>query len=250
MMWFRMYAEAVDNVKLRLVAYEDRWHYVALLCCKAQGIYDEESDTLRRNKLCVKLGLDPQELAMVLDRLHDVGLVDAFGHPVGWDERQFLSDSSTERVKAFRKRQRNVSVTPSDTDTDTETEKRTEARKRATRLPDSFELTDERRAYATREGINAEREFEKFRDHWKQASGSSARKFDWDAGWRLWCRRAADDLKRAPQSRPSPFARPEAPKPQECKHGLTGACIYCRREAQTSSAAGGPTPISRLLGNQ
>lgn len=218
MLWFRMYAEAVDNVKLRLLAFEDRWHYVALLCCKAQGIYDEKNEDLRRNKLCVKVGLDPRELAMVIDRLHDVGLVDPSGNPVGWDERQFLSDSSTSRVRAFRERLRNVSVTPSDTETEADTEKKGERASRADRaqrLPDGFELTAERRAYAEREGINPQREFEKFSDHWRASGGANARKRDWDAAWRVWCRRSADDARR--QQRyvrvpdPTPAQRPTGP---------------------------------------
>ena len=54
-----------------------------------------------------------------------------------WDEYQYKSDVSTERVKLFRKRFRQrfteqdetVSVTPPDTDTDTDTDKSTSKRK-------------------------------------------------------------------------------------------------------------------------
>jgi hypothetical protein len=63
------------------------------------------------------------------------------------------------------------------------------ARKRASRLPDDFELTTERRSYATEQGCNADRTFADFCDHWRAASGERARKVDWDAAWRLWCRR-------------------------------------------------------------
>lgn len=62
----------------------------------------------------------------------------------------------------------------------------------ATRLPENFELTPERRAIAETEKANAEREFASFTDHWRAASGANARKHDWDAAWRNWCRRAAD----------------------------------------------------------
>jgi hypothetical protein len=53
-------------------------------------------------------------------------------------------------------------------------------------------LTPERRAIAETEKANAEREFASFTDHWRAASGANARKHDWDAAWRNWCRRAAD----------------------------------------------------------
>lgn len=74
--WFRMYAEAVDDEKLRLLAFEDRWHFVALLCCKAQGLLDG-TDVLTRRKVAVKLGLDSRELEEVARRLAEVGLIDA-----------------------------------------------------------------------------------------------------------------------------------------------------------------------------
>lgn len=74
--WFRMYAESVDDEKLRLLAFEDRWHFVALLCCKAQGLLDGE-DPLMRRKVAVKLGLAMRELDECARRLAEVGLIDA-----------------------------------------------------------------------------------------------------------------------------------------------------------------------------
>jgi hypothetical protein len=122
-----MYTEAVDDEKLRLLAFEDRWHFVALLCCKGKGILDEGNPAMLRRKVAVKLGLDLRELDEVARRLEEVGLVVAETlQPLAWDHRQFQSDTSTERVKAYRermKRSRNVSVTAQDTDTDTDTEK-------------------------------------------------------------------------------------------------------------------------------
>jgi len=62
----------------------------------------------------------------------------------------------------------------------------------ATRLPADFGLTPERRAIAETERADPDREFANFTDHWRSASGAKARKHDWDATWRIWCRRAAD----------------------------------------------------------
>lgn len=123
--WFRMYAEAVDDEKLRLLAFEDRWHFVALLCCKGKGIIDAEPGLMRR-MVAVKLGLDMRSLEEVARRLAEVGLIEEETlQPLAWNDRQFLSDSSTERVRAHRervKRSRNVAVTVQDTDTDADTE--------------------------------------------------------------------------------------------------------------------------------
>lgn len=68
------------------------------------------------------------------------------------------------------------------------------ARSAATRLPDGFELTPERAKIAATENLAPERTFEKFRDYWRAKSGADARKLDWDATWRNWCRNEADRL--------------------------------------------------------
>lgn len=125
--WFRLYTEMVDDEKLRLLAFEDRWHFVALLCCKGSGLLDsgDESGLLRR-KLAVKLGLSPRELEEVARRLSEVGLIDSDTfQPIAWDDRQFKSDASTERVRKHRERMKrtgNVSVTAQEADTETDTE--------------------------------------------------------------------------------------------------------------------------------
>jgi len=146
--WFRFYNEAVDDEKLRLLAFEDRWHYVALLCCKSKGLLDEDSPLMRR-KIAVKLGLDSRELDEVARRLSEVELIDQESlQPLGWQNRQFRSDvdpSGAERQRKLREKRRaekdnalgnasvtrdvtdasrvtDTNVTPLDTDTDTEEE--------------------------------------------------------------------------------------------------------------------------------
>jgi hypothetical protein len=109
--WFRMYAEAVDDEKLRLLAFEDRWHFVAILCLKAMGTLDSEAPHLER-RIGLKLGLQLPQLDELKRRLLDVRLIDDNWQPIKWDERQYESDISTGRVRKFReKRQGNVSET-------------------------------------------------------------------------------------------------------------------------------------------
>lgn len=134
-LWFRAYSEMVDDEKLRLLAFEDRWHYVAVLCCKSLGILDDKCDQqLMRRKIAVKMGVQVRELDEISRRLAEVGLIDENSlQPIKWDERQFESDSSKERVRRYRERQKNqlvkdmkrdgnVTVTVQETDTDTDTE--------------------------------------------------------------------------------------------------------------------------------
>lgn len=131
--WFRLYHRMIDDEKLRLLAFEDRWHFVALCCLKADGLLDEDRTPLWGRKVAVKLGVQLRELDEISRRLNEVGLIDAAMNPVAWDELQYKSDNSTQRVRAYREKQKkqgcnnvkrygNVSVTAQDTDTDTELE--------------------------------------------------------------------------------------------------------------------------------
>lgn len=109
--WFRMYAEIMDDEKLRMLAFEDRWHFVALLCCKNNGILDGENLDLVWRKVAVKLGLDSRALEEVARRLAEVELIDAGTlQPLNWDKRQFRSDGSTSRVRAYRERKKQESA--------------------------------------------------------------------------------------------------------------------------------------------
>lgn len=130
MQWFRLYSRMVDDEKLRLLAFEDRWHFVALCCLKSSGLLDEPDTDLRSRKIAVKLGVQVRELEEISRRLREVDLIDDELNPVAWDDLQYRSDNSTDRVKKFREKQRcnkvkrdgNVSVTVQETETETETE--------------------------------------------------------------------------------------------------------------------------------
>lgn len=133
--------------------------------------------------------------------------------------RHVAREQGRERVRRHRERKRaavtgnagvteaNDPVTQSEADTTTKTitpplpsvapppSGRADRPKRqaaATRIPDNFTLTPERREIAEQEGLDPERTFATFVDYWRAASGANARKLDWDATWRNWCRREAD----------------------------------------------------------
>lgn len=128
MQWFRLYSRIVDDEKLKLLAFEDRWHFVALCCLKSRGLLDEPDTDLRSRKIAVALGVQVRELDEISRRLREVDLIDEHLQPLAWDDLQFRSDTSTERVKKYRekqqrndaKRSRNVAVTRQETETETE----------------------------------------------------------------------------------------------------------------------------------
>lgn len=152
--WLRLYTRMVDDDKLKLLAFEDRWHFVALLCLKGEGLLDKaDTPSLLMRKVAVKLGLDVRSLEEVARRLSEVGLIEQETlQPVKWAVLQMRSDVDTtagERKQRQRERQRaakagpgndvtaghedgtdmsrvtGTNVTRTDTDTDTDKEEET-----------------------------------------------------------------------------------------------------------------------------
>jgi hypothetical protein len=204
--WFRLYHRIIDDEKIRLIAFEDRWHFIAVCCLKADGLLDEPEGSLKWRKIAVKLGVQLRELDEIKRRLFEVGLVDADMQPTAWDELQYRSDNSTDRVRKYREKSkakqdetpRNVSVTPPDTETETDLKEEPvgSSKKRAVRLPADF-VPDLQ--WAVAKGLTlsqAQTEAEKFRDYWNAKGGASAAKLDWPGTWRNWVRSA---LERAPR---------------------------------------------------
>lgn len=73
--WLRFYSQAVDDEKLRVLAFEDRWHYIALLCCKSQGILEDKNPERLLRKIAIKLEVSVDELREIYQRLASAGLV-------------------------------------------------------------------------------------------------------------------------------------------------------------------------------
>jgi len=89
----------------------------------------------------------------------------------------------------------------------TESETPRGKRATATRIPEDFELTGPRMDIAVAEGVDPVRTIAKFIDYWKAASGAKAKKLDWDATWRNWCRSEADRNSRNGSPRETRFAQ-------------------------------------------
>lgn len=118
--WWRAYDEAVDDPKL--IRLSDKQHRAWFnLCC----ITSQNGGTLPPiDEVAIKLRTTTAKAAAIIDDLREARLIDddEGTRPHNWNGRQFKSDVSTDRVKLFRKRQRNVSSAVSETPPDTETE--------------------------------------------------------------------------------------------------------------------------------
>ena len=90
-----------------------------------------------------------------------------------------------------------------------ETSRTTSERRRSTRIPEDFTVSDEMRAWATAKGIrsNLDTETERFVDYW---SSKGDTRVDWVAAWRNWLRRADDYLAARPDPNQSKSAAARA----------------------------------------
>jgi len=139
MQWFRMYGEFATDPKVQMLSEIEQRRYVMLLCLRCSNV----DVTLQDEQVAFQLRISNDEWLQTKSILQSKNLINNDNTPSKWDKRQYTSDTSTERVRAYRERQKkgvkrkcNVTVTPPDTDTDTDTEykKDTKVSKKANRF--------------------------------------------------------------------------------------------------------------------
>ena len=125
--WFRLYDDVLNDPKVQRLSGESFKFWINMLCIASKnggvlpGIEDMAFALRVSNDVCTSL----------IDELKTCGLIDGGKRlvPHGWEKRQYKSDTSTDRVKRFRERSRNVTETVSETAPDTDTETDTETDK-------------------------------------------------------------------------------------------------------------------------
>lgn len=118
--WWRAYDEAVDDPKLCLLTDKQHRAWFNLCCITSQN----GGKLPAMAAVAFKLRMTVDKTRSMVAELVALGLVDmdetGTAAPHNWGERQFQSDTSTERVKRFRERPRNVSSAVSETPPETE----------------------------------------------------------------------------------------------------------------------------------
>lgn len=124
--WFRFHAEALDDPKVQKLDGDTFKAWVNILCLASRngGYLPSIEDT------AFALRIDVNGVLAVVERLLNATLIDKVSGgpsgyryaPHGWEERQYKSDTSTDRVKRFRKRSKPVDETAPDTETEAKTE--------------------------------------------------------------------------------------------------------------------------------
>ena len=106
MKWFKLYAEIANHPRLRILSFEDRWHYISLMCAKADGTLDQPNEKLRDQILSVHLGLTPVEMAAVKERLMDVELIAEDWDIINWEDKQSADATGAARKRRQRAREK------------------------------------------------------------------------------------------------------------------------------------------------
>lgn len=106
MQWFKLHNDIIHDPKLKVLAFEDRWHFVALMCLQNDGTLDEPEDILPE-LIAQSLGIHGPDLDSLKERLIRVRLIDDDWRPRNWNRRQVSSDATNaERQKRYREKQR------------------------------------------------------------------------------------------------------------------------------------------------
>lgn len=121
MQWFRMYGEFLTDPKVQMLSEEDQRRYIMLLCfkcCNGDVTFQDEEVTFQ-------LRISNDQWRETKHNLINKNLITEDNQPTQWNKRQYVSDTSSERVRKHREKKKlasNVSVTTPDTETETETE--------------------------------------------------------------------------------------------------------------------------------
>lgn len=104
--WFRMYSDFMFDEKVEFLSFEDQRHYVFILCMKNAGLLDKDyaQEGMLDRAVAKRLGLYGEAFDAAKRRLIESGLVGKDFQPIAWEKRQYISDTSTDRVRAYRER--------------------------------------------------------------------------------------------------------------------------------------------------
>lgn len=190
--WFRYHIEALDDPKVQLLSGDDFKTWVNLLCIAAKNngklpAIEDISFSLRRPSDAIEAVLERFLSATLIDKVS--GGVNGYHYaPHGWKERQYKSDTSTERVKRFRATVTETAPEP-DTEPDTEPEEESNDKTRACAIPNDWEPkqfgegTQSRKIVDSWDEETLATNVEHFIAHHRKLESKFK---DWQSAWSTW----------------------------------------------------------------
>ncbi len=94
--WFRLYSEFADDPKVQIMSEALQRRLVMLFCSRCK------EETLHETERAFHWRISETELASTKAIFIEKGFIDEEWNLLNWNRRQFLSDSSTERVRRYR----------------------------------------------------------------------------------------------------------------------------------------------------
>ena len=96
--WFRLYSEFAHDPKIQMLSEAMQRRYVMLMCLRCS----ETLETLHETEIAFQLRLSEAELIETKQLFISKNFIDKQWNLLNWDKRQFVSDSSTMRVRKHR----------------------------------------------------------------------------------------------------------------------------------------------------
>jgi len=212
--WFRLYSEFAHDPKIQMLPEAMQRRYVMLLCLRCS----ETLETLHETEIAFQLRLDEAQLLETKQLFISKNFIDKHWKILNWDKRQFVSDSSTMRVRKYRdkkKQEGNDDETlpkrPSNA-VDTDTDKKQNRNKLGSRLAQDWVLMKSWGDWAQQErpDLDVRKVADQFKDYWIAQPGQKGTKLDWEATWRNWVRN-----QKAPKINPADIVRLTVPPSNE-----------------------------------
>lgn len=100
--WFRLYSEFSSDPKVQMLSESNQRRLVMLFCLRC----DETLETLHETEIAFHLRISEEELESTKALFVQKGFIDDDWCVLNWNDRQFISDSSTERVRRSRQRKK------------------------------------------------------------------------------------------------------------------------------------------------
>lgn len=123
MAWFRVYDSIIDDENLMELKPYQKWLWIVCLALanrsKIRGrLILKDGQPMSVHLIAQKAGVTAAQAEKTLKRFEELGLLHRDQETgawviTNWDKRQFISDSSTERVRAHRARRRAEGLSPS-----------------------------------------------------------------------------------------------------------------------------------------
>lgn len=101
--WFRMYSEFRSDPKVRSMSEPFQLRLLWLLTLRCEG----PTEKLSRDELCFGLACDETTLETLHETFFKKGFIEKDWSIANWCKRQYISDTSTERVRKFRDSRKN-----------------------------------------------------------------------------------------------------------------------------------------------